>query len=167
MWVGALITDLKQPILFIAEPGREEEVVTRLARVGYDNALGYLKGGFNAWVNAGKETDTLPEISAEELEKLYKAGKLNILDVRKESEFEAEHIIGVQNFPLDFINKNMAEISPEKTYYVHCAGGYRSVIAGSILQSRGFKVVNVQGGFKAVKTTDLPTTELHEQKTEL
>jgi glyoxylase-like metal-dependent hydrolase (beta-lactamase superfamily II)/rhodanese-related sulfurtransferase len=167
MWVGALITDLKQPILFIAEPGREEEVVTRLARVGYDNALGYLKGGFNAWVNAGKETDTLPEISAEELEKLYKAGKLNILDVRKESEFEAEHIIGVQNFPLDFINKNMAEISTEKTYYVHCAGGYRSVIAGSILQSRGFKVVNVQGGFKAVKTTDLPTTEFHEQKTEL
>jgi hydroxyacylglutathione hydrolase len=167
MWVGALITDLKQPILFIAEPGREEEVVTRLARVGYDYALGYLKGGFDAWINAAKETDTLPEVSAAELEKLYKAGALNVLDVRKESEFDAEHIVGVQNFPLDFINNNMAEISSDKTYYVHCAGGYRSVIASSILQSRGFNVVNIQGGFKAIKETGLPMTEFHEQKTEL
>jgi len=167
MWVGALITDLKQPILYIAEPGREEEVVTRLARVGYDNALGYLKGGFETWVNAGKETDILTEVSAEELEKFYKAAAINVLDVRKESEFDAEHIVGVQNFALDFINKNMAEISPEKTYYVHCAGGYRSVIASSILQARGFQVINVQGGFKAIKTTGLPTTEFHEQKTEL
>lgn len=167
MWVGALITDLKQPILFIAEPGREEEVVTRLARVGYDYALGYLKGGFDVWLNADKETDTLPEVSAAALEKLYKAGALNVLDVRKESEFDAEHIVGVQNFPLDFINNNMAEISSDKTYYVHCAGGYRSVIASSILQSRGFNVVNIQGGFKAIKETGLPMTEFHEHKTEL
>lgn len=151
MWVGALITDLKQPILFIAEPGREEEVVPRLARVDYDYALGYLKGGFDAWLNADKETDTLSEVSAAALEKLYKAGALNVLDVRKKSEFDAEHIVGVQNFPLDFINNNMAEISSDKTYYVHCAGGYRSVIASSILQSRGFNVVNIQGGLKQSK----------------
>lgn len=167
MWVGALITDLKQPILFIAELGREEEVVTRLARVGYDNALGFLKGGFDAWLKADKEVDTMEEVEATAFAAQYKSGNIHVLDVRKESEFDAEHVKGVENFPLDFINKNMGLLSGDKKYYVHCAGGYRSVIASSILQARGFQVVNVQGGFNAIKKTDLPTTEYHEQKTEL
>ena len=167
MWVGALITNLKQPILFIAEPGREDEVVTRLARVGYDNALGYLKGGFDTWLKAGKEIDVLEEVDATSFYSLYNAGKIDVLDVRKESEFKTEHVKGVQNFPLDFINDNMAAISIDKKYYVHCAGGYRSVIASSILQARGYEVVNVQGGFKDIKTTEIPTTEFHEQNTSL
>jgi hydroxyacylglutathione hydrolase len=167
MWVGALITDLKQPILFIAEEGREEEVVTRLSRVGYDNALGFLKGGMDAWIKAGKEVDTLEEVDANKFKALYEAADINVLDVRKESEFETEHVLNVQNFPLDFINSNMAEIRQDKKYYLHCAGGYRSVIAASILQARGYEVVNIQGGFKAIKAAELPLSEYHEQATEL
>lgn len=167
-WVGALITDLKQPILFIAEPGRELEVVDRLARVGYDNPIGYLKGGFKAWMDAGEEVEVLEEISTEEFARLAKKESLDILDVRKASEFSTEHIMGAQNFPLDFINRNMAQLDRNKKYYVHCAGGYRSVIAISILKSRGFdKFVNIPGGFKELKETDLKRTEYKEQLTEL
>lgn len=167
MWVGALITDLKQPILFIAEDGREEEVVTRLSRVGYDNALGFLKGGMDAWIKAGKEVDTLEEVDAKEFKALYEAGDIKVLDVRKESEYETEHVLDVQNFPLDFINSNMAEIKQDNKYYLHCAGGYRSVIASSILQARGYEVVNIQGGFKAIKEASLPLSEYQEQETAL
>lgn len=166
-WVGALIPDLKQAILFISEPGRENEVVTRLARVGYDNAIGYLDGGFEAWVAAGEEVDTLQEVTATEFAELYSEG-IQLLDTRKESEYHAQHIKGAQNFPLDFINQNMSQLDRNALYYLHCAGGYRSVIAASILKSRGFdQIVNIKGGFKALLTTGLPTTEYAEQITEL
>ena len=167
MWVGALITDLNMPILFISEPGREEEVVTRLSRVGYDNSIGYLEGGFNAWKEAGEEVDTMEEISAADFARMY-SQDINLLDVRKQSELEAQHIKGAQNFPLDFINKNMSELDRDTKYYLHCAGGYRSMITASILKSRGFEqVVNIQGGFKELVETNLPMTEYQEQATEL
>jgi hydroxyacylglutathione hydrolase len=167
MWVGALITDLKLPILFVAEPGREEEVVTRLARVGYDNPIGFLKGGFDAWKEAGEEVDTMEQVTGEEFAKLYNKD-VNLLDVRKESEYAAEHIVGAQNFPLDFINRNMNKLDRDKRYYLHCAGGYRSMIAASILRSRGFEnLVNIQGGYKELVQTDLKRTEYVEQITEL
>ncbi|MCO6478999.1 MAG: MBL fold metallo-hydrolase [Phaeodactylibacter sp.] len=169
MWVGALITDLQQPILFVAEPGREEEVVTRLSRVGYDNPIGYLEGSFEAWKKAGEDIDTVDEVTPEELAKLYEEKGINILDVRKESEYDAQHVVGAQNFPLDFINRNMSELNHDTKYYVHCAGGYRSMIAVSILKSRGYdKLVNIKGGFKALEELGkLPLTEYEEQITEL
>ena len=168
MWVGALITDLKQPILFVCEEGREDEVVTRLSRVGYDNPIGYLKGGFEAWKAAGEEVDTLEEISAFGLAEVYKPEEIALLDVRKASEYDAQHVKGAQNFPLDFINRNMSQLDREQKYYLHCKGGYRSVIAASILRSRGFdNLVNIQGGFEALEETSLPMTEFVEQVTEL
>ncbi len=167
-WVGALITDIKQPILFVCEPGREDEVVDRLARVGYDNPIGYLKGGFDAWKQAGEDVDTLPEMSAEEVAMLSKKDRINVLDVRKASEYNTEHIVGAENFPLDFINKNMAQVDRNNKYFLHCLGGYRSVIAASILKSRGFEdLVNIPGGYKALAQTDLQRTEHVEQLTEL
>jgi glyoxylase-like metal-dependent hydrolase (beta-lactamase superfamily II)/rhodanese-related sulfurtransferase len=167
-WIGALIPDLKQPILFVADEGREEEVVTRLSRVGYDNAIGYLEGGFEAWKKAGEDVDTVEEISAEELAKRFQREDLSVLDVRKISEYDEQHVVGAQNFPLDFINKNMSEIKDDTTYFLHCQGGYRSMITTSILKSRGFEnVINIQGGFEALQETDLPLTEFVEQATEL
>ena len=167
-WTGALVPDLKQPILFICDPGREEEVITRMSRVGYDNSIGYLEGGFEAWVAAGEEVDTMEEIEAEDLVKLHGQPDVNVLDVRKTSEYDAQHVIGAQNFPLDFINKNMSELDRSKKYYLHCAGGYRSMIAASILRMRGFeKLVNINGGYKAVVETKIPMTEFQEQLTEL
>lgn len=158
-WVGALIPDLQQPIIFITDEGREEEVVTRLSRVGYDNTLGYLKGGMNAWIDAGKETDQLTSIPASEFAEAYKEGDINVLDVRKPSEYEAEHVENAQNFPLNFISTIMDEIEKDKQYHVHCAGGYRSVIAASILKSRGYhNLIDVAGGFKDIKATDIPRT---------
>ena len=152
-WVGAMIPDIKQEILLVTEEGREEEVITRLARVGYDYTIGYLKGGFDAWKNAGKEIDQITSISADELAAIKAADPTaSILDVRKASEYRSEHIKGVQNAPLDFINESMASISKDKTYYVHCAGGYRSMIFVSILTARGFDhLIDVQGGFKEIK----------------
>jgi glyoxylase-like metal-dependent hydrolase (beta-lactamase superfamily II)/rhodanese-related sulfurtransferase len=168
-WAGTLITDLKQPILFVANEGREEEVVIRLSRVGYDNTLGYLKGGLPAWKAAGQQTDKLEEISAASFANLFRSDKsINLLDVRRQSEYDSEHLEGAENFPLDFINQHMAVIDGKKKYYLHCAGGYRSTIASSILKSRGFhNLVNIQGGFKALKETGLPRTEFREQKTML
>ena len=125
-WVGALIPDLNQPILFICEPGREEEVVVRLARVGYDNPIGYLEGGFEAWKAAGEDVDTIEEVTAEEFAKIFKKEKVNVLDVRKVSEYNEQHIEGAISFPLDFINKNFSQLDRDKKYYVHCKGGYRS-----------------------------------------
>lgn len=167
MWVGALIPDLEHPILFVSEPGREEEVVTRLARVGYDNAIGYLEGGFEAWKDAGEDVETMDEVEPEHFADKFDE-RINLLDVRKQSEYDSEHIVGATNFPLDFINRNMAQLDRNKEYHLHCGGGYRSMIAASILKSRGFdKLVNIRGGFKALSETDLERTEYVEQETEL
>ncbi|ULQ58225.1 MBL fold metallo-hydrolase [Flavihumibacter rivuli] len=159
-WVGALVVDLKQPILFLADKGREEEVVIRLSRVGYDNAIGFLDGGVEAWRAAGLDVNTMMEIDAAGFAELYsKDASINLLDVRRQSEYESQHLVGAINFPLDFINKNMSMIQREKKYYLHCAGGYRSMIAASILRSRGFNdIVNIRGGFKALSATNLEKT---------
>lgn len=157
-WVGALITDLKQPILLVVPKGKSEEAVTRLSRVGYDNTLGYLKGGIEAWKKAGKDIETLTSISAEEFQKRYNSD-LNILDVRKPGEYESTHLETARSFPLDFISENMNQIDQNKEYYVHCAGGYRSVIAASILKARGFdRLIDIAGGYGALKNTDIPKT---------
>ncbi len=169
-WVGTLITDLKQPILFIADEGREEEVVTRLSRVGYDNTIGYLKGGVAAWKNAGLDTDQINEINAEEFVELYETeGKqIYLLDARRKSEYDSEHIVGAENFPLDFINQRMDQLDRKNKYFIHCAGGYRSVIMCSILKARGFnKLVNIHGGYNALKQTDLLKTKYVEPTTML
>ncbi|WP_205508293.1 MBL fold metallo-hydrolase [Longitalea arenae] len=161
-WVGALIPDIKQAILIVAEPGRQEEVVTRLARVGYDNAIGYLAGGINAWQKAGKEIDTITSISAQELATVYEANPdINVLDVRKKSEYDAEHVKGAINASLDFINDSMHQVDKNKTGYVHCAGGYRSMIFISILKARGFdNLIDIKGGFKAIKESGrFPVTD--------
>ncbi|MDB4144291.1 MBL fold metallo-hydrolase [Flavobacteriaceae bacterium] len=161
-WVGALITDINQPILLVTPKGKSEEAVTRLARVGYDNTLGYLEGGMDAWITSKKETDHLISISAEEFSQKTKAGKLHILDVRKDGEYNSMHlkIDGLQHFALDYINQQMNQIDPHKTYHIHCAGGYRSVIAASILKARGFhNIIDIAGGFAALKKTDSPLSE--------
>ncbi len=151
-WVGTLIPDIRQEILLITEEGREEEVITRLARVGYDYTIGYLKGGFEAWKNAGKEIDTIKSISAEELSSLAETSDINILDVRKNSEFASEHVLNAENAPLDFINDSMLQVDKNKTYYVHCASGYRSMIFASVLRARGYdNLIDIRGGFKAIK----------------
>ena len=152
-WVGTLITDIKQPILIVADEGRAAEVVTRLARVGYDNTLGYLAGGIEAWENAGKETDSIESITATELhERMQQDTTLALVDARKPGEYTAEHVLNTPNTPLDYINANSAELDKNKTYYIHCAGGYRSVIFISILRARGYKhLIDIKGGFKAIK----------------
>jgi glyoxylase-like metal-dependent hydrolase (beta-lactamase superfamily II)/rhodanese-related sulfurtransferase len=157
-WVGALIPDIKQPILLVTPLGREEESITRLARVGYDNTLGYLKGGFDTWKNAGNEYDTVNWVTADTLEELIEEN-IPIFDVRKEGEFTSEHIEGAHSTPLDFINEHIAEFPKEDEFYVHCAGGYRSVIAASILKARGYhNIINVLGGFASIKKTAIKTT---------
>lgn len=154
-WVGALIPDIKQQILLIADEGREEEVVTRLSRVGYDYSIGYLKGGFDAWKNSGKEVDSITSITAEEFADINDKQDINILDVRKSSEHLSEHIVDAENYPLDNINDNMEILDKNKTYYIHCAGGYRSMIFTSILKARGYEnLVDVKGGFKAIKDSN-------------
>jgi hydroxyacylglutathione hydrolase len=155
-WVGAMIPDIRQQVLLITEPGTEEEAVTRLSRVGYDYVIGYLEGGIEAWKKAGKELDSITSISVDELAGLRaKDPSINILDVRKKSEYESEHIIDAENAPLDFINDSMAMIDKNKTYYVHCAGGYRSMIFASTLRARGYdNLVDVKGGFKAIKESN-------------
>ncbi len=154
-WVGTLVADLKQPILLVTEMDKLEESITRLARVGYDNCIGYLKDGFETWKQAGKEIDTVSSITAPDFAVLFnQIPTLNVLDVRKKSEYDSEHLVGVSNLPLDFLNANMAQIQRDKTYYVHCAGGYRSMIAISILKARGYEnLIDVTGGFAALKAT--------------
>lgn len=158
-WVGTLITDIKQPILLVCESGTEEEVITRLSRVGYDNTLGYLQGGFEAWKNAGKDIDTVTSISAEEFANRLSKEPLKVVDVRKPTEFEAEHLSSADNAPLQYLNDYMTEFSGNATKYVHCAGGYRSMIAVSILKARGIhNLVEVAGGFSAISKTNAPRT---------
>ncbi|MFY0672111.1 MAG: MBL fold metallo-hydrolase [Bacteroidia bacterium] len=158
-WVGTLVSDINQPIVFIADQGTEEEVVTRLSRVGYDNTLGYLEGGISAWKNDGFETESINCVTVEELEGLLKKEKLNIVDVRKPTEFVAEHVDGAKNVALDYLSENLSEIDKNQTNYLHCAAGYRSLIASSILQSRGFDIVNIQGGFEAIVESNIKTTD--------
>jgi rhodanese-related sulfurtransferase len=160
-WVGTLITDIKQPIVLITDEGKEEEVVTRLSRVGYDNTLGFLAGGIEAWKAVGNAVDTITSISAEELESKLNSD-ITILDARKESEFLSERLDNdkVTNFPLDFVNENMTDLDKSKTYHIHCAGGYRSMIMSSILKSRGFEnIIDIAGGFNAIKEQGLRITE--------
>lgn len=154
-WVGTLITDIKQPILLIAEIGEEEEAVTRLARVGYDNVIGFLKNGFQAWVEAEKDFDEIVSISPEEFAELIDETELKVLDVRKPGEYETSHVEGAITAPLDFINESMKLIDPEETYLVHCAGGYRSMIFTSILRARGYEnLIDVAGGFGKIKEVE-------------
>lgn len=158
-WVGALIADIEQPILLVTPENREEEAVTRLSRVGFDNTLGYLQGGFEAWKKASKEYDSVSSISPETFQKVYQT-TLPVFDVRRTTEFTSEHILDATNTPLNTINNHLAEFPKEKTFYVHCAGGYRSVITASILKSRGFhNLINVKDGFKAIKETAIPISE--------
>jgi glyoxylase-like metal-dependent hydrolase (beta-lactamase superfamily II)/rhodanese-related sulfurtransferase len=152
-WVGALIPDIQQEILLITDEGKEEEVVTRLARVGYDRSIGYLKGGFAAWVQAGKEVDRIQRISADQLAEMFDEDPgITVIDVRKKSEYDSERMTIAENIPLDHINDGLIPTGKGKTAYVHCAGGYRSMIFISILKARGFDhLIDVRGGFKAIK----------------
>ncbi|QOD59563.1 MBL fold metallo-hydrolase [Polaribacter haliotis] len=157
-WVGALIKDIKQPILLVCESGREEEVITRLSRVGFDNVIGYLEGSFNAWKKADKEIDTLESISADTLEEKIKLD-VPVFDVRKPGEFASDHIKVAESTPLDFLNSHISEFPKKGNFYVHCAGGYRSVIAASILKARGFhNVIDVAGGYAAIRKTNIERT---------
>jgi len=158
-WVGALITDLKQPIVFIApEDSRSEEVVTRLSRVGYDNTLGFLAGGIEAWKAAGKEIDEVSSISAGQFSKEYQNGNIQVVDVRKPSEFALGHVEGADNLPLDFLSDEMTKLDRNGTYHIHCAGGYRSIIAASILKSRGYHHLhNIEGGYSSIEKVNIPT----------
>ncbi|MGV6829992.1 MAG: rhodanese-like domain-containing protein, partial [bacterium] len=159
-WVGALIADVKQPILLVTDEGREEEAVTRLSRVGFDNTLGYLKGGFEAWKKAAKEYDVVSSVTATQFKNDLEEEKLPVFDVRKESEYLSEHVIDANNTPLDFLNNHLAEFPEDKPFFVHCAGGYRSMIASSILKSRGIhNLIDVKGGFKAIKEAGVPATD--------
>jgi len=158
-WVGTLIADVKQPILLIANPDRVEEAITRLSRVGFDNTIGYLKGGFGTWRAAGKEVDTLTSIPATAL-KAALVDNVPIFDVRKASEYASEHIPAAENTPLSFLNQHLATFPAKENFYIHCAGGYRSVIAASILKNRGIhNIIDVAGGFKAIKEAEIPVSD--------
>jgi hydroxyacylglutathione hydrolase len=159
-WVGALIGDTSQPLLIIAPEGREEEAITRLSRVGFDNTLGYLKGGFDAWKKTGKEYDIISGVNAETLKILIRDNTTSVFDVRKEGEYISEHILGAQNTPLDFLNDHLTQFPEKEPFYIHCAGGYRSVIAASILKKRGIhNLVDIKGGFKAIKEIGIKLTD--------
>ncbi|MDB3914205.1 rhodanese-like domain-containing protein, partial [Flavobacteriaceae bacterium] len=158
-WVGALVKDIHQPILLVVPDNMEKETITRLSRVGFDNVLGYLSGGFETWEASGKEIDTLPSVSANVLEQQLDKGAF-VFDVRRPGEYEAEHIENVPSTPLDFLNDHISEFPTNKDFYVHCAGGYRSVIAASILKARGYsKVIDIAGGYGAIKKTNIKRTQ--------
>ena len=151
-WVGEMIPDVKQPILLITDSGKEEEAITRLSRVGYDNTLGYLEGGYESWSKAGKESDQVNQITPKEFEKVYQTEEPLVFDVRKKSEFDSEHVVGAVNIPLNEINQHLAEFPKDKMFYIHCEGGYRSMIAASILKSRGWEeFVDVKEGINGIK----------------
>lgn len=157
-WVGALIQDVKQPLLLITPEGREEETITRLSRVGFDNSLGYLKGGIAAWKEAGFETDSIESISPEQFQSEVNEKSI-IVDARKPGEFNAEHVENALNIPLDFVNEQLAEVPKDENFYLHCAGGYRSVIMASILKARGYhNMINVEKGIAGIRKTGLPLT---------
>lgn len=158
-WVGALIQDVKQPILLVTNLGDEEETVTRLSRVGFDHTLGFLKGGFESWKKADKEIDSVRQISPEQFASEFNENQ-TVIDVRKESEYAAEHVEEAFSRPLSAINDWIGSINPDEHFYLHCAGGYRSMMAASILQARGYRnFTDVKGGFSAISKTEIPTTE--------
>jgi glyoxylase-like metal-dependent hydrolase (beta-lactamase superfamily II)/rhodanese-related sulfurtransferase len=160
MWVGEMITDINQEILLITDPGKEEETIIRLSRVGYDHTIGYLKDGFSAWINAGKEVETVDRITPEEFAAKLKTESPIVIDVRKKSEYDSEHLVNAINIPLNEINNHLAEFPKDKTFVLHCAGGYRSMIAASILKQRGWtNFADVIGGFNEIKKLDVPKTE--------
>ncbi len=155
VWIGTLIPNVKQPILFIADQGREKEVITRLSRVGYDNVLGFLEGGIETWKQANRELDIIQTIDAESLANKMNEKTIALVDVRKASEFYSERVIDTLNAPLDYLNESMKKLDTSKEYFIHCAGGYRSVVFISILQARGFRnLINVTDGFTAIKKTN-------------
>ncbi|WP_121666913.1 MBL fold metallo-hydrolase [Mesonia aquimarina] len=159
-WVGEMIPDIKQEILLITEEGKEEEAITRLSRVGYDHTIGYLKDGFESWLTSGKDIEKTERITAEEFEKIYAENNIKLIDVRKKSEFDAEHVVGSVNIPLNNLNTHLAEIPKDAPFITFCAGGYRSMIASSILKSRGWSnFKDVIGGFKTIKDTNVKTSE--------
>lgn len=158
-WVGALISDINQPILLVVPEGCSEEATTRLARVGYDNSLGYLEGGMSAWIQAGKTTEQITSITAKEFEQRFNTKSIAVLDVRKDVEYNSAHLEGdhIEHLSLDSIHQKIQGIESQKTYHVYCGGGYRSVIATSILKANGFSnVIDIAGGFAALKKTQLP-----------
>lgn len=159
-WVGALIANVQQPLLLVTPKGMEEETITRLSRVGFDNTLGYLKGGFEAWKNAAMEYDTVSQVNAEELKEKLEKGTTSVFDVRKQTEYFSEHALAANNTPLDYLNDHLSEFPDNKPFYVYCAGGYRSMVASSILKSRGIhNLVDVKGGFKAMQDAGIPVSE--------
>ena len=158
-WVGALISDINQPILLVVQEGFSEEAITRLARVGYDNSLGYLEGGMSAWIQAGKTTEQITSITAKEFEQRFNTKSIAVLDVRKDGEYNSAHLEGdhIEHLSLDSIHQKIQGIESQKTYHIYCGGGYRSVIATSILKANGFSnVIDIAGGFAALKKTQLP-----------
>lgn len=158
-WVGEMVLDLKQEILLVTDKGREEESMIRLSRVGYDNTIGYLDGGFESWEKAGKETDSINRMTAQEFAEAYK-NDIPVIDVRKKSEFDSEHVVNAINVPLNQINEHLAQFPKDKKFAVHCAGGYRSMIAASILKQRGWdNFADVIGGFKDIAETEVNKTE--------
>lgn len=159
-WVGALVGDVKQPLLLITELGKEEETVTRLTRVGFDNILGHIKGGFKSWIDSGKEVDTVNRITPQEFAGVVDVANDVVVDVRKESEYAAEHVENAYSKPLGYINDWIKDINPKEHFFLHCAGGYRSMIAASILQARGFRnFTEIEGGFKLIAETNVPRTD--------
>ena len=159
-WVGALIADVKQPIILVTAIGQEEESVTRLSRVGFDNLIGHLKGGFESWEKAKKEIDFVNRISAEKFAEEVIIGQSKVIDIRKETEYSAEHLEDSYNKPLTSINEWIKDINPKEPFFIHCAGGYRSMIAASILQARGYRnFTEIEGGFNAIAKTELPKTD--------
>lgn len=159
-WVGALIADVSQPILLVTEKGTEEEAVTRLSRVGFDHILGFLDGGFETWKKSGKEIDVVNRISAEQFESEIKEKEAKIIDIRKESEYNAEHIHEAYSKPLAYINEWIHKIEPTEHFYMHCGSGYRSTMAASILQARGYRNFSeIEGGFKAISSTEIPKSD--------
>lgn len=159
-WVGALVRDVHQPLLLVTYPGKEEEAITRLSRVGFDKVIGFLDGGIDNWKAAGMEVDVVNRISAEQFKSEFKAGESYVIDVRKESEYMAEHVEDAYNKPLDYINEWTSALNPDDHFYLHCAGGYRSMIASSILKARGIhNFSEIEGGFKAIAEAGVPKTD--------
>ena len=155
-WVGELIKDINHPIVIISPAGREEEAITRLSRLGFDNSKGYLKGGINAWIDSGNEVDSVESINKNEFEKLFFEENTKIFDVRNESEFNSEHVVGACNIPLNKLNANLEKINSNGVNYIHCAGGYRSMIASSILKARGIhNFIDIKGGYSAISDSSI------------
>lgn len=153
-WAGAMIVDVQQPILLVCEPGTEEEAVTRLARVGFDHVEGYLEGGYDSWKTSGKEVDMVRRISPDQFAEEFNPENTTVIDVRKPSEYQAEHIENAENKPLDYISEWIGTINADQPFYLHCAGGYRSMIAASILHARGIRnFTEIEGGFNGIRNT--------------